>query len=101
MRDGDGDGIVCEAGDGGAANGGTARQGPASLTRGSSALQRGRHFRRLQESLRVVPMHPLKGGELDVLETTPGLASTDHLGLVEADETWDALARQLRRCRLG
>ena len=39
MRDGDGDGIVCEAGDGGAANGGTARQEPASLTRGSSALR--------------------------------------------------------------
>ena len=41
---------------------------------------------RLQESLRVVPMHPLEGGELDILETTPGPASTDHLGLVEADD---------------
>ena len=30
-------------------------------------------------------MHPLEGGELDVLRTTPGPASTDHLGLVEAD----------------
>ena len=36
--------------------------------------------------MRVVPMHPLEGGELDVLETTPGPASTDHLGLVEADD---------------
>ena len=41
---------------------------------------------RLQESLRVVPMHPLEGGELDVLKTTPGPASTGHLGLVEADD---------------
>ena len=41
---------------------------------------------RLQESLRVVPMHPLEGGELDVLRTTPGPASTGHLGLVEADD---------------
>ena len=31
-------------------------------------------------------MHPLEGGELDILETTPGPASTDHLGLVEADD---------------
>ena len=31
-------------------------------------------------------MHPLEGGELDVLRTTPGPASTDHLGLVEADD---------------
>ena len=43
-------------------------------------------FDRLQESLRVVPMHPLEGGELDVLRTTPGPASTDHLGLVGADD---------------
>ena len=41
---------------------------------------------RLEESLRVVPMHPLEGGELDVLRTTPGPASTDHLGFVEADD---------------
>ena len=41
---------------------------------------------RLQESLRVVPMHPLEGGELDVLETTPGPASMGHLGFVEADD---------------
>ena len=41
---------------------------------------------RLQESSRVVPMHPLEGGELDVLRTTPGPASTGHLGLVEADD---------------
>ena len=31
-------------------------------------------------------MHPLEGGELDVLRTTPGPASTDHLGFVEADD---------------
>ena len=31
-------------------------------------------------------MHPLEGGELDVLRTTPGPASTGHLGLVEADD---------------
>ncbi len=31
-------------------------------------------------------MHPLEGGELDVLETTPGPASTGHLGLVDADD---------------
>ena len=31
-------------------------------------------------------MHPLEGGELDVLETAPGPTSTDHLGLVEADD---------------
>ena len=31
-------------------------------------------------------MHPLEGGELDVLETTPGPASPDHLGLVKADD---------------
>ena len=41
---------------------------------------------RLQESLRVVPMDPLEGGELNVFETTPGPTSTDHLGLVEADD---------------
>ena len=38
MRDGDGDGIVCEAG-GGEAKGGTARQGSAPATSGSSALR--------------------------------------------------------------
>ena len=31
-------------------------------------------------------MHPLEGGELDVLETTPGPASMGHLGFVEADD---------------
>ena len=31
-------------------------------------------------------MDPLEGGELDVLRTTPGPASTDHLALVEADD---------------
>ena len=31
-------------------------------------------------------MHPLEGGELDIFETTPGPASTGHLGLVEADD---------------
>ncbi len=41
---------------------------------------------RLQESLRVVPMDPLEGGELNVFETMPGPTSTDHLGLVEADD---------------
>ena len=36
-------------------------------------------------------MHPLEGGELDVLRTTPGPASTDHLGLVEADDGFPGL----------
>ena len=31
-------------------------------------------------------MDPLEGGELNVFETTPGPTSTDHLGLVEADD---------------
>ncbi len=31
-------------------------------------------------------MHPLEGGELNVFETTSGPTSTDHLGLVEADD---------------
>ena len=34
----------------------------------------------------VEPVDPFEGGELDRFEVTPGAASTNHLGLVQADD---------------
>ena len=41
---------------------------------------------RLQESLIVVPVHPLEGGKLYVLETAPRPAPTNRLGHVETHD---------------
>jgi len=37
------------------------------------------------ESTPVPPVHPLSGGQLDLLQRPPGPAATDELGLVSAD----------------
>jgi hypothetical protein len=37
------------------------------------------------ESAVVVPVDPLEGGQLDIVEASPGSTPADHLGLEQAD----------------